>query len=89
VLTACADVDRMPGVGPDPSDDDGGMGGAGGGDDVGAGGEFAEDCSDGEVMPCKFNLPTQNGVTSCFIGERQCLDGEWGPCDEPAPEGVD
>ena len=48
----------------------------------GSGGEIETSCLDGAFKPCKVFLPSHNGIISCFIGERECLEGEWGECKE-------
>lgn len=63
-----------------------GQGGAGGApldpegpaDDV-----LGTECDDGDVKACKVVLGEHNGVVTCFTGERRCLEGVWGPCDDP------
>ncbi len=37
-------------------------------------------CEVPSAVECKVNLPSQGGVTNCFVGVRICEDGYWGDC---------
>ncbi len=37
-------------------------------------------CDVPSAVECKVNLPSQGGVTNCFVGVRICEDGQWGDC---------
>jgi len=42
-------------------------------------------CEDGDVKSCKFDLPTHDGIQSCWTGVRLCAGGTWTECgDEEA-----
>lgn len=37
-------------------------------------------CTDGERQGCQIDIDDHN----CFVGESECVGGEWGPCEEGA-----
>lgn len=37
-------------------------------------------CVAGDTRACKVQLPSHNGVNSCFVGVTICLDGQWSDC---------
>lgn len=42
-------------------------------------------CDDGDVRSCKVNLPSHDGIESCWTGVRLCAGGAWTECgDEEA-----
>ncbi len=43
-------------------------------------------CKDGAYKDCKVILGKQGDVENCFEGIQFCINGVWGPCDDP-PEG--
>lgn len=84
LLAGCSGTDGRP-----PLADTGEVGGAGGaaaggaaGSEAGAGGASVV-CNDGATRKCKVKLPTQSGVTNCFVGVEVCEAGQWGPCRDP------
>ncbi len=69
-MGACGSDDGPPrGTGVAPSVDTGTTGSGGG----------PAGCDDGERRECKVQLDANN----CFVGEHECVEGEWGPCVEP------
>ncbi len=67
-MGACGTDERPPrGTGTNLSSGSGT--GGGGGVAVGA-------CSDSERRSCKVQIDE----TNCFVGEQECIEGEWGPC---------
>jgi hypothetical protein len=43
-------------------------------------GDASEACDDGTVTVCSVELPSHNGVRTCFEGLRLCVDGRFGDC---------
>ncbi len=39
------------------------------------------DCVAGDERSCTIELPTHNGVKTCFVGTQVCEDGVWGACE--------
>ena len=37
-------------------------------------------CVDGEIETCRVDLPSQNGIHSCFVGVQVCAGGFWSDC---------
>ncbi len=67
-----ADQERPPGIG---------FGGGNGDHNLDDG-----PCEDGDAEVCSATIYQANGVKSCFRGVRQCVDGKWSQCTEPADE---
>lgn len=45
-----------------------------------SGAQAAATCEDGVVTECRAELPSHNGVRTCFEGLRLCKDGRFGAC---------
>lgn len=39
-------------------------------------------CEAGASQACRVYLPAHDGIQPCFVGMQQCIDGEWGLCDD-------
>ena len=49
-----------------------------------ASGSDPEACEDGTVTACSVELPSHNGVRTCFEGLRLCVEGHFGDCHSPS-----
>ncbi len=45
----------------------------------------APSCEEGSTRSCKNVVTQANGVTSCWVGEQECLTNQWGPCHDAEP----
>lgn len=39
-------------------------------------------CEAGTTKACKVTLPTHDGIASCYIGVRLCVEGQWSECGD-------
>lgn len=82
VAAGCAGAEPPPFVGK-PSKGSGGAGGEqglGGAAGDGSGGKSSASCKEGSQKECTIYVQQANGVTSCWSGNRFCVDGAWTEC---------